>query len=146
MKKIIIAVAAVFAVGLVAFAGFDQYVSKNYTTILAPQAVNANAVSNSVNSGVDISGLVGGGAIVFGYKCDMAAGSIIQFTLGTCASTNGTYTTYTNMTGASAWSYTNNAGFATVPFRPNRANRYLRVYATPTLVTNGSASAVLVTE
>lgn len=145
MKKIGL-ILAVVCVAVAAFAGFDQYTSKNYTTLLAPQAVNASVVSNSATAGVDIAGLVGGGAVVLGYKCNNDAGAILSFQIGTCATTNGAYVTYTNMAGASVWAFTNAAGFAVIPFRPNRANRYLRVYATPTVVTNGSASAVLVTE
>lgn len=149
MKTKILMIAACLAVvGMSAFAGFDQYNSKNYTSLLTPHylADSTAVVSNSVNSGVDIMGLPGNGCIVFEYKCDNAAGAIIAFQIATCATTNGTYTVYTNSAGVSSWSYTNSAGHGKVLFKPNTASRYLRVYATPTLVTNGVAGAVLVTE
>jgi len=137
-------VVAVF--GLAAYAGFDQYTSKNYTTLLQPSAVDAATVTNSSTTGVDISGLIGNGALVFGYNATPTTTSIVSFAISTCATTNGTYTTWTNGDGVAAWAFTNAAGFSTVKFRPNSVSKYLRVTVTPTLVTNGSASCVLVTE
>lgn len=149
MKSKLILIAALVAVGgLVAFAGFDQYNSKNYTTALKPTYVadDSVAVTNSVTTGVDIAGLPGIGCMVFSYKCDNVAGAILKFQIATCATTNGSYSVFTNSDGASSWSYTNAAGYGKVLFKPNTASRYLRVYVTPTLVTNGCVGAVLVTE
>lgn len=135
-----------FAVALSCHAGFDQYAGKKYTTCLVPMAVNDAAVTNSATTGTDIIGLVGNGCLVLPYSCTNDAGAILSFKLASCSTTNGSYTTYTNAAGVSSWSYTNAVGYALISFRPNTVSRYLRVYVTPTLVTNGVAGAILVTE
>ncbi|MEN6537752.1 MAG: hypothetical protein ABFD89_29140 [Bryobacteraceae bacterium] len=145
-RKIAIAAGVAVVGTLVAFAGFDQYTSKNYTTLLQPTAVNAATVTNSSTTGIEIAGLIGNGCLVFGYNATPVEGSILSFSVSTCATTNGTYTTWTNSDGVAAWAFTNAAGFATMKFRPNSVSRYMRVTVTPTAVTNGSASCVLVTE
>lgn len=142
MKRMIGIAALVTCAGL-AFAGFDEYVAKNYTTCIAPTAVNASAVTNTP---VDISGLPGNGSLVLAYSCANAANAVLSFSLATSATTNGTFTTWTNASGMSAFAYTNASGFARLLFRPNAVSRYLRVTVTPTAVTNGMAGAVLVTE
>lgn len=147
-SKLILIAALVSVVGMVAFAGFDQFNSKNYTTGLKPTFVadDSVALTNSVTTGVDIAGLPGNGCMVFSYKCDNITGAILKFQIATCATTNGSYAIYTNSDGVASWSYTNSAGYGKVLFKPNTASRYLRIYVTPTLVTNGCAGAVLVTE
>ena len=148
MKKSIIIAAILSVIGLAAQAGFEQYTQKNYTTCLNPTALadSSVVVSKSATTGVDIMGLPGNGSLVLAYQCNNAAGAILSFQVGTCATTNGTYTIWTNAAGVSAWAYTNTVGFSKILFKPNSVSRYLRVYATPTLVTNGVAGAILVTE
>jgi hypothetical protein len=138
-------------VGIVAttatFAGLDMYTSKNYTTLLAPAKVSSTtAVSNSAVTGVDVSGLPGVGALVFAYRCQDTAADTITFQLLSCATSNGTYVVYTNASGVSSWAYTNAAGFSVVRFVPNSVNKYMRVTATPSVSTNGSAAVLLVSE
>lgn len=147
-SKLILIAGLVAVVGAVALAGFDQYNSKNYKTCLSPTflADDSTAITNSITTGVDIMGLPGNGCMVFSYQCNNTAASILKFRIATCATTNGSYVVYTNSDGAASWSYTNAAGFGKVLFRPNCASRFLRVYVTPTLVTNGVAGAVLATE
>lgn len=148
LNKFAAVAALLFCVVLAAFAGFDQYNSKNYTTCLVPQYIADDSliISNSAVTGVDIVGLPGNGCMVFGYRCTNAATAILKFEILSCATTNGSYAVVTNSAGQSSWSYTNAAGFGKVLFKPNAASRYLRIRVTPTEVTNGSASAVLVTE
>lgn len=148
-RKIAFAAGLAAVAGLAAFAGLDMYEGKNYTTLLQPTAIadgSVGAVTNSSTTGVEIAGLPGSGCLVFGYNATPAAGSILSFSISTCATTNGTYVTWTNASGVSAWAYTNSAGFAKIKFVPNSVSRYLRVTVTPTAVTNGSASAILATE
>jgi hypothetical protein len=146
MKKILIGIAAaLFAVA--AFAGFDQYASKNYKTLWAPQVIAGSAVTtNSLITGTDIAGLVGEGSVVFAYSVTNVAGATLQFQLQSCATTNGTYVTVTNGSGESSWTVTNSSGFARIKVRPNAQNRYLRVVVTPSLATNPVVGAILVTE
>jgi hypothetical protein len=148
MKRIAMFSAIVALFASVALAGFDQYNSKNYTTCLNPKAVTTSAavITNSTSTGVDIAGLPGNGCMVFAYQCNNQADAVLSFSLSSSATTNGTYATYTNADGVSAWAYTNAAGFGKILFRPNSVSRYLRVTVTPTAVTNGVAGAVLVTE
>lgn len=144
MKKIWIV--ALVALAGVALAGFDQYNSKNYLTALAPTPVanSASVVTNA--SPLDIAGLPGNGSLVFQYSCANDAAAVLSFSIKTSATTNGTYTTWTNADGVSSWTYTNSSGNARILFRPNTVSRYLRVFVTPTAVTNGVAGALLVTE
>lgn len=137
-----------FAVALSCHAGFDQYTGKNYTVLLNPSymADSTSPVTNSATTGVDVMGLQGNGAVVLSYKCDNAAGAILKFQIKSSSTTNGTYAVYTNLLGESSWSFTNTVGSSKVLMKPNEASRYLRVFVTPTVVTNGVAGAVLVTE
>mgnify|MGYP001616408212 CR=1 FL=1 len=170
VKKITLIAALVVAVAGVALAGFDQYTGKNYTTLLASESLgvtqtgastnavsidgsNTNAfsltttiaaVTNSTITGVDCSGLVGRGAVVF--TLDPGAGGVLSVSLSSCATTNGTYTTITNDQGQSSWSVTNTGAFKVIPVRPNSFSRYWRTTVTQTGCTNASAGAVLVTE
>lgn len=146
-KKIALALSAVLFVSSLAFAGFDQYTSKNYTTLLSPNVITASngAFSNAVD-GVAVAGLVGKGCVVIQYVATNMATSSLSFSFSSSATTNGTYTTYTNADGVSSWAYTNAAGVATIKFNPNAVSKYLRTTVTPTAVTNGACSVILVTE
>ena len=146
MKKSIIIAAILAVIGMAAQAGFDQYNSKNYTTCLTPSVINAANVTNSATTGTDIIGLPGNGCLVFSYSCVNDAAAILKFQVATCATTNGSYAVYTNSDSVASWSFTNSAGHAKMLFKPNSVSRYLRVYVTPTVVTNGFAGALLVTE
>jgi hypothetical protein len=168
--SILAAIAAIVAIAFPAFAGFDQYTGKRYTTLMAPTPLGVTqtgattnmvtldgavtnaqnvvqtigAITNSVTTGVDCVGLVGRGAVVFTLA--PGVGGILSATISTCATTNGTYVTVTNDQGQATWSVTNTAAYRVVPVRPNAFNRYWRVNVTATGVTNGVAGAVLVTE
>jgi hypothetical protein len=161
MKKflsLLAIVALVAPFGSVALAGFDQYTGKNYTTLLAPTgigrsmtgdtngaiAVTKITITNLTSTGIDCAGLVGRGAIVFGVD---SGGGIVTARVYTCATTNGTYGIATNDAGESVWGVTNTSAFKVIPIRPNAFSRYWRVTMTSdSNVTNGSVSAVLVTE
>lgn len=144
MKKLLVIVGLVAACVLSARAGFDQYNSKNYTTILAPSLVNASVVTNA--TAVDISGLPGIGAIVFAYKCDNVSAASLSFGLETASTSNGTYTVYTNSDGVSAWAYTNGTAYGKVLFKPGSVSKFIRARVTPTSCTNAVAGVILVTE
>ena len=150
-KKIKIAMlaSAVLAVlSVSAFAGFDMYTSKNYTTILAPQPVanSSVAITNLPGNVKTVAGLVGKGALVFTYSCANTAAATLSFSVSSSATTNGTFTTYTNDSGVSSWIFTNSSGVAVIPFRPGSVSACLRADVTPTVVTNGVCGVILVTE
>lgn len=151
LRKILTVAALVVAVGcLQAQAGFDMYEAKKFTTCLAPTLVadNTAAITNSTVTGVEVAGLIGNGALVFSYQCNGGgANAVLSFSVASSSTTNGTYYTYTNASGTSAWAFTNAAGYAVMKFRPNGVNRYLRVVVTPSgSVTNAAAGALLITE
>ena len=161
-----VAAAAVIVVAIVAavFAGFDQYTSKTYTTLLAPTTLGMKistasttntiyvgaetaSASNSSYTGVDCAGLVGRGAVVLSLNPGGGSG-VLTATLLTCATTNGAYATYTNDAGQSAWGATGTSAYVVIPVRPNAGSRYWRVFVTNAtgLSTNASCGALMVTE
>lgn len=146
-KKIIASTVIMAALVAAAVAGFDQYTSKNYTQLMTPRVIasSASAFSNALD-GVDISGLVGNGAVVISYCATNLATSVLSVSFSSSATTNGTYTTYTNADGQAAWVYTNAASAAVFKFKPNTVSKYFRTTVTPTAVTNGTISVMLVTE
>jgi hypothetical protein len=160
MKKFSL-IAAVMAVAVMAYAGFDMYSSKNYTTLLAPVNIGSSmqgatnvavitttaSVANSAVTGVDCVGLPGRGALVMSLNPgNGGAGGIVSISFSTCATTNGTYITVTNAAGVSSWSVTTTPATVVAPVTPGSFSRYWRATATATTVTNGSVSATLVTE
>lgn len=158
-RKLAIIAALVASVGLVAFAGFDQYTSKNYTTLIKPTTIGVTyfadgattqtvaIVSNSNANVVNCSGLVGRGALVMNMNPGNGGNAgVISVMFETCATTNGTYVTLTNADGVSSWAVTTTAAVVVAPIVPNSQSKFWRCKATATAVTNGSFSAILVTE
>lgn len=150
IRKTLVSAALVVAIVASAFAGFDMYNSKNYTTCLTPTLIadNSAAITNSTTTGADLIGLPGVGCLILSYQCNAGGpAGVLSFKVQTCATTNGTYITWTNAAGQSAWAFTNSSGFAKVQFVPNTVSRYLRTVVTPSgAVTNANAGAILVTE
>ena len=150
MKKLLVSILAMGLVGI-AHAGFDTY-GLNYTTLLTPTAIGTNAtaaevlvVTNSATgangAAVDLSGLIGKGALVL----SAGGNGTVSFALQQCATTNGTFTTVTNA-GATSYTVTNGATPRVIAITPNALSRYVRtvVTAATTVVTNGNISAMIV--
>lgn len=159
-KKHLIAAILVIAAALGAYAGFDQYTGKTFTTLLSPvvlgtylgtesttatvySATIKTTATNSNYTGVDCVGLVGRGAVVIGLNTSTG---VVSVSFATCATTNGTYVTMTNDQGESSWAVTNGSAHKVIPVRPNAFSRYWRTTATATGNTNATADAVLITE
>jgi hypothetical protein len=161
-RKFAIAFAAIAAVVGLAYAGFDQYTSKNYTTLLAPTPIGVTSIGSGTNYTdtitatvtnsvqplcVDCVGLPGKGALVMSLNPgNGAAGGVVRISFSTSATTNGTYVTVTNANGVASWAVTTTAANVVAPIVPNAQSRYWRATATATAVTNGSVDAIIVTE
>ena len=163
MKVGIGILAALVAMVSVSLAGLDMYTGKRYTTVVAPQAIGVtmkpgatNTVAAITNTPVSLVSFPGIGAMVLSVNAggaDSAAGTI---TATYCYTTNtGTASAWTNgaiiasASQATTNIYTWTAGAQTnqiVRFSPNSVEGRLAIVFSATGVTNGSVSAVVVTE
>ena len=158
MKKVFVLAAVLAVIGSAAFAGLDMFTSKNYTTIVKPQSIgvtSAGTVAIVSNTPVAMGGFPGNGALVLSVNCgDVALGSIVATV---CVTTNiGTVTAWTNSavltstaqlgSTTNTWTFTGLQTNAVTIFRPNSEIGRTEIRFSATSVTNGSVSAILVTE